>query len=692
MALVKSGIGAVFWPRDAAKSNELQRVATEETPHGIPLLVGLDVIHGHYTIFPTPIAQGSSFDPSVARTDAQISAGEARSGGVNWTFSPMVDVSRDPRWGRVVEGFGEDPYLNAQMGVAKVRGYQGSALHESTSLLACAKHFVAYGQAEGGRDYNTVDLSEQRLRNLYFEPFKSMVDEGVATVMASFNTVSGRPAHANHYLLTDILKSEWGHIGFVVGDAEGIPNLIAHGVASDLQDALKQAFRAGLDMDMGGYVVDVNGSMAVAESDIDGDRVNDAVRRILRLKFALGLFDNPYVQVGDAATEPTALTRRAAHDAAVRSIVLLKNDGTLPLSRTLSKVLLVGPYADSTDHLGAWTQSFAAPAASLAQVLKERLQHSQLTVMEGAVFQGSNSSLQTQACDAAYEHDCVIVAVGEPSKLTGEASSRSDLRLPGDQEALILAIAQTGVPFVVVMSNGRPLVISDWADHAPALLEVWHLGTEAAPAIVDVLFGEANPGGKLPMTFPRSVGQVPIYYNHESTGRPARFSANVISDAPDVGLHGPDNTNDYFTSKYLDLELGPLFSFGHGLSYTHFSVGVPTSNVLCLTRDQLQRGMQFEIAIELKNTGKREGDEVLQLYVRDKVASLAQPMRRLRGFQRVPLKVGQTSVVTFTVGWQDLGFWSDSRPSRYQVEPGEFEVHVGSSLLNTQMLEVSVVL
>jgi beta-glucosidase len=689
LELVHGGIGAVFWPRSAEATNELQRVATEETRLGIPVLVALDVIHGHRTIFPVPLAQAASFDLAVPEADGRVSAAEAASGGVRWTFAPMVDVSRDPRWGRVVEGFGEDPYLTSMLGAAKVRGYQGDSLAASGSLLACAKHYVGYGAAEGGRDYNTVDLSDYRLRNVYLEPFRAAVASGAATVMASFNTVAGRPVHAHRGLLTQILKEEWGHEGCVVGDADGVANLLAHGVAEDLTDALVQAFTAGLDVEMGGHVVDPAGHTTLTPERLPVARVDDAVRRVLRLKLALGLFDDPYVDVAAEVTEPSPASRAAARADAERCVVLLKNDGSLPLSGDLRRVLLVGPYAESTDHLGAWVQATGAPAGSLADALRAERPDLDLTVLPGATFYGADAGLQEAAARAAAEHDLVLVAVGEPSSLTGEASSRSDLRLPGDQEALVRAVAATGTPFVVVLANDRPLVTADWVDLAPTVLEAWHLGTEAAPAIARVLTGAVNPAGRLPMSFPRSVGQVPIHYDHENTGRPPTVRGSLQEAAVDIALQGPGNVDDRFTSKYRDLDLGPQFPFGHGLSYTTFAydglVAAPTGVPL----RELEAGARIEVSVRVTNTGSRAGDEVVQLYVRDVVASLAQPVRRLRGFRRLPLNVGASEVVTFSLGWDDLGFWT-GRGDEFVVEPGRFEIHVGGSSASTRSVDVSV--
>jgi beta-glucosidase len=689
LELVKAGIGAVFWPRGAAATNELQRVAVEETTHGIPLLIGLDVIHGQFTTFPIPLAQAASFDPSIAEHDGRVSAAEAASGGVNWAFSPMVDVSRDPRWGRVAEGYGEDSYLSAVFGTAKVLGLQGESLSGSDAVAACVKHYVAYGAAEGGRDYNSVDVSESRLRNVYLEPFRAAVAGGAASVMASFNTVSGRPVHANHHLLTGILKNEWGHAGVVVGDADGVPNLIAHGVAGDLHNALVQSITAGLDVEMGGNVIGPGGRTTLTPDTLAPERVDDAVRRVLRLKLALGLFDNADVDEAAEHTRPTPETRSAARAAAERSVVLLKNDGTLPVPAGPRRVLLVGPYADSTDHLGAWVQSFAAPAGSLAEALRAQNPEIELTVLPGASFFDRNPADQQAAAAAAAAHDLVLVAVGEPSSLTGEASSRSDLRLPGDQEALIHGIAATGVPFAVILINGRPLVVGDWIDTAPAVLEAWHLGIEGPAAIARILTGAVNPGGRLPMSFPRSVGQIPIHYDQENTGRPARTGGSLQQQDVDVGLHGPANVDDRFTSKYRDLPLGPQFAFGHGLSYTTFAYDAPTASATEMSVGELRAGTCIQVSVRVTNSGDRSGDEVVQLYVHDPVASLAQPIRRLRGFRRITLAPSDSSVVTLPVGWSDLGFWTGCG-DEYVVEPGRFELFVGGRPDRTQRIDIQV--
>lgn len=687
--LIRDGIGSLFWPRSAAATNALQRVAVEETRLAIPVLVGLDVIHGHRTIGPVPLAQAATFDTPLVEDLARLAATEARSGGVTWTFSPMVDVSRDPRWGRVAEGFGEDVHLTAEMGRAMVRGYQGDGLAASDAIAATAKHFVGYGQPEGGRDYNAVDASEHRLRNVHLEPFRAVVEEGAASVMASFNTVGGHPMHANRRLLTDVLKREWGFDGVVVGDADGVRNLIPHGVATDLADAVRMSYAAGLDVEMGGAPSDVPPD-ELGPDVLDPGCVDDAVARVLELKEALGLFDDPYVPEAGERIEPTDDARRLVRTAAARSSVLLKNDGTLPL-RDPRRVLVTGPYAESADHLGAWTQSFAAPARGLADELRARLTRADVRVIPGVGFLDDDASGIHDVVAAAGESDLVLICVGEPSSLTGEAASRSDLRLPGRQEDLIRAVAATDIPVVVVLVNGRPLVVADWIDHAPTLLEAWHGGTEASAAIVDVLLGDEEPAGRLPMSFPRSAGQVPVYYAHERTGRPARVGGTLTESTVDIGLHGPDNVHEQYTSKYLDLELGPQFSFGHGSGYAAFSHGVPRLRHEVLEGDALAGGIRATLELDVTNTSDRRGDEVIQVFVEDVVASIAPPVRRLVAFQRRTLDPGEAVTFAFELGTEQLGFWvTDAAEARFVVEPGLFRLHVGSTLDSTQVVELRV--
>ncbi|QKJ20417.1 glycoside hydrolase family 3 N-terminal domain-containing protein [Microbacterium hominis] len=683
--LVRDGIGSVFWPRSAASVNALQRVAVEETRLRIPVLVGLDVVHGQRTISPVPLAQAASFDEALVEQLAALAAAEARSGGVTWTFSPMVDVSADPRWGRVAEGFGEDPHLTSRLGAAMVRGYQGSALSEPTSIAATAKHFVAYGQPEGGRDYNGADVSERRLHATYLPPFHAAVDAGVASVMASFNTVAGRPMHAHRGLLTGTLKQEWGFAGVVVGDADGVRNLIPHGVAADSPDAVTISFDAGLDVEMGGLVSEVE---AAVRSRLDHRRVDDAVTRVLMLKESLGLFDDPYVDAAAEITAPSAPARALARRAAARACVLLKNDGTLPLAPA-RRVLLTGPYAESTDHLGAWTQSFGAPAGRIADAFRARYPDSLVDVVPGTGFFDGDDADLAEASRAARAADLVVVLVGEPSALSGEAASRSDLRLPGRQEELIAAIAASGTPFVVVLENGRPLVVADWIDRAPTVVEAWHGGTEAAWAIVDVLSGDEEPAGRLPMSFPRSVGQIPIPYAHENTGRPATVRGRMELHSADIGLQGPDNVQEKYTSKYLDLDLGPQFAFGHGSGYTTFAYEGAQLSAGAISTAALAEGATVRLDIDVVNTGERDGDEVVQVYVRDVLASLAQPVRRLVAFERRAVARGERARFRFEIGADELALWMPG--TGWIVEPGVFELHVGGALDRTTRVDLRVV-
>lgn len=676
LALARGGVGALFWPQSAERANALQRAAVEESPHGIPLLIGLDVVHGQFTIFPTPLAQAASFDPAVPEADGRVSAAEARSGGVNWTFSPMVDVTRDPRWGRVVEGFGEDAFLTSVFGAAKVRAYQGEDLRAPDALAACLKHFVAYGAAEAGRDYNTTDVSWRRLRETFLEPFRAGVTAGARSVMAAFNALNGTPMHAHRRLLTDVLVGEYGFEGLVVGDADGVAQLVAHGRARDEADAVRLSISAGLDMVMGGSEHAPEGTAILDPTALDAARIDDAVLRILRLKSALGLFENPYTDPAAEITAPTPDALERAQWAAERCVVLLSNDGgLLPIPRDARRrILLTGPFARSTDHLGAWVQHFGAPAGSLDAALRAQLPDAIWTTAPGAdVLEPSDADI-LEAVRLAHENDLVIVAVGEPSAISGEASSRSDIRLPGDQERLIHAIADTGVPFVVLLASGRPLVVEDWIERAPAVLLTWHLGTRGPEAIARVVTGAVDPGGRVPMTFPRAVGQIPIHHDHENTGRPARTGGSLAATRWDVGLQGPNNLDDDYTSKYLDLDLGPRFAFGHGLSYTRFRLSDASVSTASISVADVRAGARLTVQTTVRNVGDRTGDDVVLVYLADPVASIVQPVRRLRGFARVTLAPAGTERVAFELGWDELGFWSDD--GAYVVEAGELVVTV----------------
>lgn len=653
-------VGSVLNLDGAANANTLQRVAVEESRLGIPLLFGLDVIHGYWTTFPIPLAQAAAFDPAVAETDGTVSAREARSDGIHWAFSPMMDVTHEPRWGRIAESHGEDPYLTARYAAAKVRGYQGSSLTEPDRVAACAKHFAAYGGAEGGRDYNTVDVSEHRLRNLYLPPFLAAVDAGAATVMAAFNTVNGVPAHANTHTLSDILKSEWGFDGVVVSDWAGVQELVVHGFAADRADAARLAMTAGTDMEMASTTFVEHGEDLLSRGLVSQERLDDAVTRVLRLKFRLGLFDRPYTDLDAVIPEPTPATRAAAREVAARCLVLLRNSpAILPLDPAVSTVAVVGPFADSTDLLGTWVPGQTQrrfPAGTVREALREALPDTTVIHADGI----------PASVDAAMTADVTVVVVGEPSAMSGEAATRSLLALPDDQEDLIAAVAATGKPYAVVLLGGRPLT-GAWLDSAPAVLLAWHPGIEGHTAIADVLTGAVNPGGKLPVTFPREVGQVPIYHNRENTGRP----------------YDPANPENPFVSAYLDLPDGPRFPFGHGLSYTTFTVAEPVVTPTDVAATALRDGATIEVTVAVHNTGDRDGDEVVQLYVHDRVASIVQPVRRLRGFQRVHLAAGEETVVRFTLAADDLGFWTSDPNGRFAVEPGEIDVLTGTASTTT---------
>ncbi|MEU9117339.1 beta-glucosidase BglX [Streptomyces sp. NPDC048483] len=661
----KGLLGSVLNLTGAKKCNDLQRAAVERSRLAIPLLFGQDVIHGYLTTFPIPLAQGSSFDPEVVASDAETSAREAASQGIHWTFAPMADVSREPRWGRVAEGSGEDPYLTAQLTAAKVRGYQGADYGATDRLAACAKHFVGYGFPEGGRDYNTADVSERRLRDVCLPPFKAAVDAGVATVMASFNTVNGVPAHANRHTLHDILHEEFGFDGFVVGDYTGVQELIAHGIAADGADAARLALGAGVDMEMVSTTYAQHGKRLLAAGKISRERLDDAVARVLRVKFRAGLFAHPYADEAAEITEPSAAARSAARTAAARSMVLLRNEKkTLPLSAKAGSLAVVGPLGDDTKELhGTWASIGAAlfPAVSVLEGIKQAAPSATVRFARGCAVEGDDTGSFDEAVAAARAADAVVVVVGEKAAQSGEAAARSDITLPGVQAQLVAEVAATGTPVAVVVLSGRPLVLTGIADEADAILQAWHPGIEGGHAVADVLFGKVNPGGKLPATFPRSAGQLPLYYAHENTGRP----------------FDPENK---YTSKYLDIPHTPLYPFGHGLSYTTFTVsGLKLSAEVLRAKSVADGGATVRATVQVENTGASAGDEVVQLYLRDKVASVVQPVRRLVGFSRVHLKPGERRRVGFTLGRQELGFHTNDLRGEFLVEPGEFEIYAGNS-------------
>ncbi|MEM2526674.1 MAG: glycoside hydrolase family 3 N-terminal domain-containing protein [Candidatus Bathyarchaeia archaeon] len=657
--MIREGrIGSLLNVFGADETNRIQRIAVEESRLGIPLIFGLDVLHGYKTIFPIPLGLASTWDPDVVRRAASIAAAEAAADGVHWTFAPMVDIARDPRWGRIAEGAGEDPYLGSAMARAYVEGYQGKSLSDPDTIVACPKHYVAYGGAEGGRDYNTVDISERTLREIYLPPFRAAVKAGAGTLMSAFNDLNGIPASANPHTLRTILRGEWGFEGFVVSDWNAIGELITHGIAGNIYEAAEKALKAGVDMDMQGDVYRRALVQLVREGRIPEGLIDDAVRRILKIKFMLGLFDRPYVDPERAKKIIKCREHlEAALEIARKSIVLLKNDGNLlPLSRDLGSIAVIGPLAD--DHeapLGPWScLGDPKDVVTVLEGIKSKVSpKTKVLYAKGCDIEGSSKEGFDEALRAARESEVVIAVVGESRDMSGEAACRAYLDLPGVQEDLLKALHATGTPIVMVLMNGRPLSISWAAENIPAIIEAWFLGVQAGYAIADVIFGDYNPGGKLPVTFPRTVGQVPIYYNHKNTGRPP---------LPDVK----------WTSKYLDIPYTPLFPFGHGLSYTRFEYsGLEISPVEVGANDTVK------VRFRVRNVGDREGDEVAQLYIRDPVASVTRPVKELKGFKRVTLKPGEEKTIEFTLMLEDLSFLNSEM--KRVVEPGEFRVMVGSS-------------
>ncbi|HVQ38774.1 MAG TPA: beta-glucosidase BglX [Pyrinomonadaceae bacterium] len=654
--LVRKGLlGSTLNVRGVARTNELQRIAVNESRLKIPMIFGFDVIHGYRTIFPIPLGEAASWDPVGVERAAAIAASESRAAGVHWTFAPMVDIARDPRWGRIMEGSGEDPYLGSVMARSRVHGFQGDDYSAGNKVVATAKHWVAYGAAEAGRDYNTTDVSERNLREIYFPPFKAAVEAGVGTFMSAFNDLNGVPTSANPYTLTKVLRDEWKFDGFVVSDYTSVEELINHGVAANGKEAAREAINAGVDMEMVSRLYNKNGVELLRERQVSLRTIDEAVRRILRIKFRLGLFEKPYA---DEALERAAIFSSenvaAARELAGRSIVLLKNENnTLPLNKTVRSIALIGPLADNRqDMLGAWNgDGRPEDAVTLLQGIRSKAPQAKVTFVKGCDAACEKTDEFDEAVKAARDADVVVVAVGESADMSGEAASRSSLDLPGRQLDLVKAVQASGKPVVVVLMNGRPLTISWLAEHSPAILETWFAGTQAGHAIADVLFGDVNPGGKLPVTFPRSVGQIPLYYNHMHTGRP------------------PDEKNKY-TSKYLDVPWTPLFPFGYGLSYTKFKI-----TNLQLSSARIRPNGSVTVSVDVENVGRRAGDEVVQLYIRDLAASVSRPVKELKGFQRVMLAAGEKKRVELTLGPKELGLYN--RNMNFMVEPGEFKVMVG---------------
>lgn len=657
-------VGSILNATGAKETREIQRINLENSRLKIPLLFGHDVIHGYKTIFPINLGMASSFNTKAVELAARIAATEASSAGVHWTFAPMVDIARDPRWGRVSEGSGEDTYLGTQMAIANVKGFQGDDLSKNNTILACAKHFAGYAAAEAGRDYNTVDLSERVLRETYLPPFKAMVQAGVKTFMTSFNEISGVPSTANNFLLHDVLKNEWKFDGFVVSDYTGINELIAHGFAKDEQEAAQLSINAGLDMDMVGATYMTTLKKSYNEGKVSIEVINNACKRVLDAKFDLGLFDDPY-RYSDEKREKATVYKPEFLDAALtianESIVLLKNNNSvLPLNKN-QKIAFVGPLvSDDKNIIGSWAAlgDRSGYATSVKEgVLKLLGTYANCTFDEGVEIQSTNISLMQKAIDNAKNADVIVAVMGESENMSGEAASKTNIDLPGSQKDFLAELKKTGKPIVLVLLNGRPLTLSWENDTMDAILEAWWPGTRGGDAIAQTLFGYNNPNGKLPITFPRNVGQIPIYYNHKNTGRPY------------LGVSDPEQK---YKSRYTDSDISPLFPFGFGLSYTTFNY-----SDLKISADKIKRKEILTVEVEITNAGNFDGSEVVQLYIKDLVGSVTRPVKELKEFEKVFLKKGEKKIITFKISSDDLKFYDKNM--NFVSEVGTFEIFIGGN-------------
>lgn len=668
----KGEVGSILNVVNPEEVNKIQKIAVEESRLGIPLIVSRDVIHGYKTIFPIPLGQAATFNPEVVKEGARVAAIEASADGIRWTFAPMIDVARDPRWGRIAESCGEDPYLNAVMGTAMIKGYQGDSLNDPTAIAACAKHFVAYGAAEGGRDYNSTFIPERVLRNVYLPPFKAAADAGCATFMTSFNDNNGVPSTANSFVLKDVLRKEWKYDGMVVTDWASALEMVNHGFCTDGKDAAEKSVNAGVDMEMVSETFIQNLKQSIAENKVSMETIDNAVRNILRLKFRLGLFDNPYV-VTPQTVKYAEKHLQTAKTAAEQSVILLKNENqTLPFTDKIKTLAVIGPMADAPyEQMGTWVfdgekEHTQTPLTAIKEMYGNKVK----VIFEKGLdhSRDKNTAGIARAVSAARQADAVVVFVGEESILSGEAHSLANLNLQGAQSQLIKELAATGKPVVTVVMAGRQLVIADEVKVSDAMLYSFHPGTMGGPAIADILFGKVNPSGKTPVTFPRMSGQVPIYYAQHKTGRPANPTEMLIDEIPvEAG-----QTSVGCRSFYLDAGNSPLFPFGYGLSYTTFEY----SN-LSLASDKLTAQDTLSISFTLKNTGKYDGTEVVQLYVQDKVGSVTRPVKELKRFQRVTLKAGESTQVSLSLPVSELAFWGYDM--NYTVEPGDFTLWVGTN-------------
>jgi beta-glucosidase len=686
----KGGAGSVLWLNDTKQFNVLQKIAVEESPSKIPLLFALDVIHGYRTIFPVPLGMAASWDPSVAEKAQAVAAKEARAAGLHWTFGPMLDIARDARWGRIVEGAGEDPCLGAAMAAAQVRGFQGAFIGDSDHVVACAKHFAGYGAADGGRDYDPVYLPEGRLRNIYFPPFEAAVKAGVGTFMSAYMDLNDVPASGNHWLLGDVLRGEWGFKGFVVSDAMAVGNLIIQGFARDGRDAALRALRAGLDMDMASGTYPQNLAGLVEDGTLPMAEIDVAVRRILAIKVRMGLFEQPYTD--ESLLEKVVLLpehRDEARHAAQQSMVLLRNEGgLLPFSKDLKKVAVIGSLADSKEATeGSWMVFGHTPAAvTVLEGIRAKVPGAMVEYAPGPeirrdipsffdeMLSGEKKAEQTpEQAEAAFQAavataraaDVIVMVLGEDANMAGEAASRASLDLPGRQEELLKAIVALGKPVVLVLLNGRPLSINWAAENVPAILEAWEPGSQGGHAIADILFGDVNPGGKLPVTFPRRGSHSPLYYARNLT-------------------HSPEGSWNY-SSRYWDGLPTPLYPFGYGLSYTTFSI-----TNLQIAASEVTVGNTVAVTVDVTNSGPVIGDEVVQLYIHQTAGSDSRPMRELKGFERLTLKPGETKTVTFLLGPVELGYWS-TNAGKWVQEAEIFDIWVGADSLATLHANLTVV-
>lgn len=685
--IVKGEVGSILNEVDAKRINQIQKIAVEESRLGIPILMSRDVIHGFKTIFPIPIGQAATFDTAIVYNGARVAAVEATSCGIRWTFSPMVDIARDPRWGRLAEGYGEDPYLSSVMGAATVRGYQTNNLSDSTAMAACVKHFVGYGAAEGGRDYNSTYIPERLLRNVYLPSFKAAAEAGSATFMTSFNDNDGVPSTGNKFVLKDVLRNEWNFDGFVVTDWNSSGEMIAHGFCADAHEVAVKSVKAGVDMEMVGYTFMKELPEAIKRGEVNIETIDNAVRNILRIKFRLGLFDNPYTNESLAEKALYADQHlQMAKETATEAAILLKNNGILPLNDKVKSVAIVGPMANAQhDQMGTWVfdgekEHTVTPLTAIKELVGNKVN---IIYEPGLTYSRDNNKAGIiKAVNAARKADVVLAFVGEESILSGEAHCLANIDLQGAQKELIDALSKVGKPLVTVIISGRPLTIADEVQKSAAVLFNFHPGTMGGPAIADLLWGKAVPSGKLPMTFPKYVGQIPIYYAHNNTGRPVEGNEVLIDDIPiEAG-----QTSLGCRSFYLDAGWEPLFPFGYGLSYTTFEYSdIKIENTELSSASAKEK---VKVTYKLTNTGKYDATEVAQLYVRDLVGSVTRPVKELKRFERVTLKAGETKELSFELPVSELAFWNADM--KYVVEPGDFQLWVAGDSQSGKPLSFSV--